>query len=208
MRPMKSIFTQSDAWSGGNIDALMFFGPGDFSLAKQVGSAIWSHTALTGPYRDRHSEPESQSTADFSQFTCEGCEQVVGLLKHGNGSLSPFVHTTVIDDDGLWVYLGPTLGGLALHTAVGAYPFDDNTPTNWLTPLFNELRDITGHVASQIMPLAAVYGFLDISDLDTVTDALSGKIHDERWAGLDLWTDGVREYFPPTHTGPPMQTDA
>jgi hypothetical protein len=203
---MNPLFTLPDAWSGGSIDVLMFFGDSSVEEAVAVGEAIWSVDCLDGPYRDRHIEPSQQARCGYSGFTDDGCEQLVGVLTHPDGLLSSFVHTTVRDDDGLWVYLGPPTGGLPDSWDVGAYPFDDGKPTQWLELLFGTLQRICEHVHSRCPAKGAIIGWDTLADPEALLAALSGNIPAERWAPITIWTHEGRFDYPATHTEPPMQT--
>jgi hypothetical protein len=202
---MNPQFTNPDSWAGGSIDALMFFGQSPVEKAIAAAKALWSIDRLDGPYRDRTVEPSGQDRCGFDRFTTDGCEQLTGVMTHDDGTTSPFVHTTIFDDDGLWVYAGPPMGGLPDHWNVGAYPVDDGKPTAWLEPLLDSLQSLS-HEVHKICPVrAAVYGWLDLAEPDRILEALSGKIPDERWHGLTLWDGDACTYFPPTRTEPPMQ---
>jgi len=202
---MKSLFTRPDAWTGGNIDALMYFGRVSADRAVAVARALWSYPMLDGPYQLRDREPEDQSHCEFSAAEDGGWPQSVGVLTHFDGSRSSFVHTTIRDDDGLWVYAGPTLGGLPPEWKIGAYPIEDGAPTLWLEPLLRELRALTDHVHQRCPILAAAYGWLDLSDLDTILNAIAGVVPEERWTGLAIWRDSGFDYYPPTSSEAPIQ---
>jgi hypothetical protein len=204
---MTRLFTNTDSWTGSTVDALMFFGAATVEQAIDVARAIWSYPRLDGPYRFRDVEPQNQPLADFSRFSDNGCEQLLGVFTHSDGSRSPFVHTTILDDNGLWVYAGPTIGGLTSIWNVGAYPIEDGTPANWLGPLLQDLRVLTEHVYQRCPILGAMYGWLTTIDLNILLEAVAGRIPDERWNGLAIWRESECDYFPPTHFEAPIRHD-
>lgn len=197
---MAHCFHDPDAWSGGTIDTLMFFGPRSVVDATQVAKSLWSFDRLTGPYRQRHIDPQLQALLTSFEFTDDGCEQLVGTYQHSCGSLSPFVHTTIRDEDGLWIYAGIPMGGMPAEWDVGAYPLDDGKPVTWLPPLIEELRKITAYIDCAHSVLAAVYGWLDVSAIDKIVNALAGKIPGDRWHAIEIWRNHGVEYFPMTKT--------
>ena len=202
---MKPVFTSPDAWSGGNIDALIYFGLAPLETAITVGQALWSSPLLDGPYQERHIEPSLQEHCDYSGFEDDGCEQLVGVLTHPDGIQSPFVHTTICDEDGLWIYIGTPTGGLPDIWNIGAYPFDDGKSATWLPSFIATLQEIAEHVHSLCLAQGAIYGWDTLADPEELLAALNGKISSERWAPISLWTSGVREDYPATHTEPPIQ---
>lgn len=199
---MNPVFTRHDAWNGGSIDTLMFFGDASPEHAINIAEALWSFPKLDGPYRCRNVEPDQQERADYSAFINDGFEQLIGVLTHHDGSRSPLVHTTLMDDNGLWVYVGLTVGGLPASWKIGAYPFDDGFPTSWLEPLVDDLRNISNHVHQYCPIRGALYGWIDAPDWDLLLNAISGKIPKERWHGLSIWQGNECDYFPPTMLGP------
>jgi len=197
------LFTRAGAWSGGYIEALIFFGPSPLEEAVAIANALWSTECLDGPYGERSVEPWEQDHCDYSGFAEEGCAQLVGVLTHPDGAQSPFLHTTIFDDDGLWIYAGTPIGGLPSSWNVGAYPFDDGRSTDWLEPLTGTLRRICEHIHSRCPSGGAIYCWEP--EPDQLLEAISGTIPDERWAGVSLWSSDGCRYYPPTHTEPPMQ---
>ena len=85
---------------------------------------------------------------------------------------------------------------------VGAYPFDDDVPLDWLLPLIDQLRDITAFVNSTHRVLVAVYGWLDVPALDIVTDALAGRIDSIRWHPIEVRDGSAMRYYPMTRIEP------
>jgi hypothetical protein len=201
---MSTLFTKTDAWTGGSIDVLMFFPGAGVEHAIRVGRRLWGFASLDGPYRERTIEPASQPTADFTRFTSEGCEQLLGVMHYADGSCSPFIHTSIIDDDGLWVYAGPSLGGLPQDWGVGAYPFCDGRPITWLAPLYTTLRDLAQHVHSHSPVRVAAFGWLDLAAPDMLLSVLRDGVPPDRWVGLSLWDGDCPAYYAPTHSEAPM----
>ena len=195
---MPHCFDNPDAWSGGTIDALMFFGPRSVLETIQVAKTLWNFDRLAGPFRQRHVDPQLQPHVTSFEFTDDGCEQLIGTYKHTCGTLSPFIHTTIRDEDGLWIYAGIPMGGMPVEWDVGAYPFDDGKPVTWLPPLIEELRTITAYLDSAHSVLAAVYGWLDVTVIDIVAAALAGEIPGDRWYPIETWSNHSVEYFPMT----------
>ena len=198
---MVSPFQNCDAWSGGSFDVLMFFGPASIDKTIELARRLWSHPRLNGPYRDRNSLPTQQSKVE-PRFTEDGCEQLVGEYSHENGEISPFVHTTIRDDDGLWVYAGIPMGGFPDSWDVGAYPFDDGKPVDWIIELIDELAPLSEFVVDQHAARAIAYGWFDVSILDTIEDALNGKTRDDRWHHLEVQTEDGWKVYPITKLEP------
>ena len=203
---MVNPFHNPDAWSGGTFDALMFFGPTSLGRAVDTTCRIWGHPQLNGPYRDRNTLTSLQPKADPS-FTEDGCEQLVGEYRHPDGAISPFVQTTIFDDDGLWIYVGIPMGGFPDNWNVGTYPFDDGKPVDWVIRLTDDLKGITDFVRISNSVLACAYGWFDVSILDTIGDALNGKINADRWHHLELQTQHGWQTYPITKLEP-LFTDA
>jgi hypothetical protein len=194
---MSDVSPNFDSWSGGTFDALMFFGPTSLNRTADIANWMWTYDRLDGPYRERYI-PISQQPKVSPNFTDDGCEQLVGQYRHQDGLRSPFVHTTIRGDDGLWIYAGIPMGGFPANWDVGAYPFEDGKPVDWMLTLIDDLRLITSHVRRRFSILAASYGWFDVSILDTIDDALKGKIADDRWHPIELKTDAGIKYYPIT----------
>jgi len=205
---MSDSFLQADAWTGGNVDALLYFGRNNTAKAVQVFDALWSFPRLFGPYPDRHRSPADQAVITTPDYTDDGLAQYVGVYTHHDGAQSNFVHTAINDDDGLWVYAGVTVGSLPDAWDVGPYPIDDGRPCNWLKPLLDDLQSLTDHINQSCPIYAATYGWLTVADCDILLQSVAGDIPSERWAGIDIWRGGVRQSYPPTHYEPPMRVDA
>lgn len=195
---MTHCFHSPEVWSGGTIDTLMFFGPRPVSDAIAVAETLWTYSRLQGPFRHRNVDPKLQLRMTAFEFNEEGCEQLIGTYQHSSGIVLPFVHTTIRDEEGLWVYAGIPLGAMPPEWDVGAYPFYDGKPIAWLPPLIEELRMITAFVDSTHNVRAATYGWVDISGTDVIVKAIAGQIPNERWNPIEIWSDHNAEYFPMT----------
>jgi len=205
MPQMSHAFSNPDCWAGGSIDALMYFSGSSAAIAAEISHAIWSTPALDGPYLDRNRDPELQIRYEFSGFGFDGYQTLFGRIQLHDGQLATFTQSTIIDDDGLWIYAGPPIGGLPEAWDVGAYPFEDGKPTTWLCPLITQLRELAGRV-HDIHPMqAATYGWLTLIDVDLVVGAVGGKIPEERWAGISIFRDNREVFYPATHLGAPIR---
>jgi hypothetical protein len=204
---MQPVFTKPDAWTGGSIDALMCFGVWRRDKVAEITRALWSYPQLDGPYLDRHREPESQERFDLTDYGQDGFASLLGSLMTWDGHEVPFTQYTVIDDDGLWVYAGPPLGGLPVSWDVGAYPFDDGKPADWLLPLVEQLGELSEYVHRSCPILAATYGWLTVLDVDIVVDAIAGKIPEERWCAIRTWKGSESTYYPRNQPHPPLRFD-
>ena len=194
-------FQNPDSWSGGTFDALMYFGPASITETLRISETIWRYARLNGPYRERHLLPSQQEKVT-PDYTDDGCEQLVGEFHHQNNAVSPFVHTTIRDDDGLWIYCGIPMAGFPPDLDVGAYPFDDGKPVEWVIDFTNQLQTFTDYVRIHHSMLAAAFGWFDISILDTLDDAMNGKIHDDRWHQIELATENGWQVYPITKLEP------
>lgn len=155
MHKMQLIFTRPGAWAGGNVDALMYFGAAGIDVADAVSRAVWSCPRLEGPYEHHDVEPDQQVINAVPQIGVDELGYAIGVYTHHDGSRSAFKHATVIDEDGLWVYAGVTVGGLPKEWDVGGYPAGDDNPNKWLLPLYDSLRTLVMHVSQTIPPRAA-----------------------------------------------------
>lgn len=198
---MTHCFHSPDAWSGGSIDTLMFFGPRTVTEAMQISDSMWKFSRLAGPFRERNVDPQLQTRFTSFDFTEDGCESLIGTYHHACGVFSPFAQSTICDDEGLWIYAGIPMGGMPEEWDVGAYPFDDGKPVIWLPPLIEQLRELTAYIDSAHSVRAAVYGWLDVSAIDIIADALAGKIPKDRWHPIEIWHSHSAEYFPMTKLG-------
>lgn len=199
MRQSQEIFTRPYAWAGGNVDALMYFGAAGIDEANAISRAVWSYPRLEGPYQHRDIEPDRQVPVAVPQMSIYGHADSDGVFTHHDGSRSAFVHSALIDEDGLWVYAGLTVGGLPEDWDVGAYPFGDSNPNKWLLPLYDSLRALVIHVSQSTPPRAAIYGYCPEASLHVPLEAVEGHVPEERWAPIDVWRDGRHSYFPATH---------
>jgi hypothetical protein len=197
-------FLNENAWAGGTFDALMYFGPTSLEQTKAIAERLWSYSRLNGPYRERHHAIAMQEKVT-PIFTEDGCEQLVGLYRFGDEELSPFVHTTVQCDDGLWVYAGIPMGGFPSNWNVGPYPFDDGRDVSWVLEIVRDLRELVAFLRSSFFIPAAAYGWFDVSILDTIEDALNGRLHDDRWHPIELQTGTELKYYPITKLEPLFQ---
>lgn len=116
--------------------------------------------------------------------------------------MSPFVHTTIRGDEGLWIYAGIPMGGFPESWDIGAYPFDDGKPVDWILRFTDDLRMLTSFVREQFPMLAASYGWFDVSILDAIDDALNGRIQDDRWHPIEIQTQAGWRVFPITKLEP------
>lgn len=198
---MNDVFLHPDSWSGGTFDALMFFGPTSLDRTIDIANWMWSYDQLDGPYRQRYI-PIAQQSKVSPNFTEDGCEQLVGHYRHQDGQCSPFVHTTIRGDEGLWIYAGIPMGGFPPNWKVGAYPFDDGKPIDWMLILINDLRLFTSYVRQRFSIVAASYGWFDVSILDIIDEALKGKVSDDRWYPIELMTAKDLQYYPITKIEP------
>jgi hypothetical protein len=202
---MSDPFLNPDSCTGGNFEALMFFGSTSLERTIEIANLLWTYDRLDGPYRHRNVSISGQSKV-LPNFTDDGYEQLVGQYRHEDGFNSPFVHMTIHDDDGLWVYAGIPMGGFPEHWDVGAYPFDDGKSLDWVLPFIDELRQLTAFVRQRFPLRAAVYGW-NVSPDDMLDDALNGKVHDERWDAIELQTPTGWRYYPITKLEPQMSLD-
>ncbi|MDB5346398.1 MAG: hypothetical protein JWP89_4775 [Schlesneria sp.] len=185
----------------------MGFGTAGRDQVAEITRVLWSYPQLDGPYLDRHREPESQERFDLTDYGQDGFESLLGILKTWDGHEVPFTQSTVVDDDGLWVYAGPPLGGLPVSWDVGAYPFDDGKPADWLLPLVEQLGELSEYVHRRCPMLAATYGWLTVLDVDIVVDAIVGKIPDERWCAIRTWKGSESTYYPRNQPHAPLRFD-
>lgn len=198
MRQPQKIFTRPGSWAGGNIDALMYYGTAGIDEANAVSRAVWSYPLLEGPYEPHDVEPDQQTPIAIQQIGVDEYGYAIGVYTHHDGTRSAFKHATVIDEDGLWVYMGVTVGGLPEDWDVDWYPAGDANPNKWLLPLYDSLRALVMHDAQSTPPLAAIYGHCPEASLHVPIEAAAGKIPDDRWCPIDVWRDGQHSYHPIT----------
>lgn len=198
MRQSQKIFTRPDSWKGGSVDALMYFGAAGIDEANAVSRAVWSYPGLEGPYRHDDVEPDQQVPIAVPEMSIHGHAGSIGVYTHHDGSRSAFEHSSLIDEDGLWVYAGPTVGGLPEDWDIGAYPFGDSNPNKWLLPLYDSLRALVMHVSQTMPPRAAIYSFCPEASRDVPIEAAEGNIPDDRWCPIDVWRDGQHSHYPMT----------
>lgn len=190
-------FTDSEAWNGGTVDALMYFGQSKVNDAITIFNALWKNNNLRGPYRSNRIEPQKQTPIIKPDYTDDGCEHLYGIYTHIDGKKMNFVQKVVFDEYGLWVYAGVTVGSLPSEWNVGAYP--DNIDEGihvWEECLLEELRTIC-HSLYKAKPIkAAIYGWLTVSEIDTLLEAVDGSIPDHQGYPIDIWIDGVNHFYP------------
>jgi hypothetical protein len=197
---MNETFLNPDSWHGGTFDALMFLGLTSLEETTDIANWIWAYDRLDGPYQQQNVFGRSKVAPNF---TDDCCEQLVGVYRHRDGLCSPFVHTTIRDDAGLWIYAGIPMGGFPASWDVGAYPCDDGKPLDWMLPFIDDLRLLTAHVRQRFPIRVASYGWFDITIVDTFENALKGKIGEDRWYPIELQTEIGFQYYPISKLEPP-----
>ena len=99
-------FNDPERWTGGQVEALMLARACDFNKGVDIFNTIWSQPHLKGPYRSNKKPTEAQNIATKPLFNHDGCEVFYGIYEHIDHHRLNFIHTTLFDEFGLWVYMG------------------------------------------------------------------------------------------------------
>ena len=143
---MDKLFTDIDAWDGGEFGISMFLGRVDSHYAREFLSALWAWPHIEGCWLDKTKEPEEGSRLSPTDIDLDNPPppggDLFGLVELPNGCLCPCLSFVMDDNNGLSVVFGIPIGSLRRCRPVGAYPFDDGSDLTWIGELSEWLADI------------------------------------------------------------------
>jgi hypothetical protein len=207
---MSQIFTESDAWHGGDFELALELGQRCDRRLQEATAALWSHPSLTGCYLESDKEPAEQERVEAgSMAPGSAC---LGVATTPSGHQVACRSVAIRYDDGTdWLYLCLPLGSLGNAYPVGAYPFDDGRSHSWVLEVSDWFREIAKLVFASMRFRGGVVGFeTEFAFGDVPQDASPSEwlkeagVGDQRWFGYLLPDDQGLQWFPPTEPDAPM----
>ena len=156
---MNDVFTKPDTWAGGFFELLLYF-RNDASDSNLAGilEAAWGWSSLDGPYLVNNVEPEAQERQSISSLDNLETLHLYGVATLPNSCKAAFVTSVMIDDDGLFVSLGPPLGSLGEAYPLGAFPFDGAATDEWDLEVSTWLSELGQYIFERFPFTRAVIG--------------------------------------------------
>jgi hypothetical protein len=196
------IFTFPDAWNGSSFELLLYFGHAADVLVLEAIEELWNLPQLAGCWLDHNIEPSAQTRlAPTMANICLG-KTYRGIATLPEDSRVACNSVNINDEDGSWLYFGIPIGSLRRAYPVGAYPFDDGTPTDWIIPVTDWFHEIADMVFGSFPFEAGTIGWLTGIDLCVLLDVIRGQIPGERWNGILRRNGAKLEWYSPTQLGP------
>ena len=96
-----------------------------------------------------------------------------------------------------WVLFAIPMGGLGYGYEVGGYPFGENSPTEWIDPVNEVLKDIS---FSAVQDTEFVFGVVGMESQTQWINFVEMKISDvpkKHWDGIVLRENGELVWIPP-----------
>jgi hypothetical protein len=182
------LFTAPDAWTGGEFELLLLFGPTSLDEQEAAVSAVWAWAALEGPFESQTVEPSASKLVAPKALDSQ---YGIATLPNGRG-LVPFACYSLEDSNGFWIYAGSPMGSLAARCGMDAFPFTSAVKpqlelTTWLFELAQHVHAIANCRGGAI-------GWLTMAEVDELA---LGKIPEERHHGyIEVTELGLRLHAP------------
>lgn len=200
-------FTSEDAWSGGAFEVLFYFDGASSAAPDLALKVLWNLPTLVGCWHDRDVEPTEPERVAPGSVECESAQKLYGIVTLPGRMRVACSSWHFRDENGSWLYFGIPMGSLGRAFPVGAYPFDDGTPTDWILPMSEWLQEIAASVFAEVRFAAGAIGWLSDNDLDCVLAATEGVIPSQRWIGILKREGESLKWYPPNELSPPIQTE-
>lgn len=166
--------SHDDNWNGGFYELSIKLGAHDDARLEAALGSLWEAAGLAQAFRRRADQPAAEPTQVSAEtLLAEHINSVATIPGLGSTLCSVIVVQDETYESGVtkygadWLDLCLPLGALAnLDHRVGAYPFDDTTPSGaWREPIERWFEDI-GRAVFQTVPFVhAVTGF-EVSGLE------------------------------------------
>lgn len=190
---MRKLFTLEDAWSGGDFGLLLFLGNVSKASVKTALCALWDHLSLDGCWVRDDVEPEDQPRVAAADWK-DGQEPILyGVATLPNKNQCNCRSIILSYDDGIWLYLGTPMGGLARSYPVGGYPFNEGSDVPWMMPMSEWLADIARSIFADYPFKLGFTGF----EVNPYQVDYEGEIPMERWDGWLRNECGTLGWYPP-----------
>jgi hypothetical protein len=189
---LMKVFTEPETWRGGSVELLCAMGPSNAERRKRCVAAVWNWPSLRGPYARSDKEPSQQRLSQPNSTACHG----VAALPEQLGEVA-FKVSTVVDDDGLWLYAGVPMGSLGSVFPVGAFPFESTAVEPWERTVYGWLFGLAEHIAAQVPFERAVIGWITMAEVDQLS---AQQVPATRFHGYIVGGESGFTYLPPNRT--------
>lgn len=188
------VFTSGDSWTGGYYETSLIYPPQ--TSAVEPLRALWSFTALEGPFASQLEEPSKQAVVGI-----ESEDRLNGVLELPGGARVACASFVTRDDDATEIDFAVSVGSLALvWPEVGAFPFvAEEHAAKWEPRLSALLVALARHVHARQPFLRGLVGFEGIGFTDDLRRP--GPVPDERSVGVIDVRGAALHWWPPTSRG-------
>jgi hypothetical protein len=197
-----------DDWSGGYFEVEMHLGKISAQSAKRFAEDIWQYPFLDGPFHNRTLDDKTTPIHFDEEWggAAYGNASIAGNGKGNAVCVNSMIH--YIEDDHWICIFGIPMSSLSRIYPVGAYPFEDGTSTDWISPASDWLIELTRY-ASTILPIDKAFIGWDIDHLNEDGSLSDNQFPDDipsniRWYGYLKRTGTELVWFPPTENKAPM----
>ncbi len=197
-------FSASGVW-GDFFELDIDLGAPAVETLQRAALALWDHPDLEGCWTENKIEPVRASAVRPEAWTryigqeggvCYGLARVPGI------GVTPCLVSLCIGSDYMTMQLCLSMKAIGSVVRVGAYPFDDGTPTDWIIPTSAWLAGVAS-VVHQASPLVVgVIGWE--GDSGEAKRFRTEGVPQERWVGYVVPSGKEVEYYPPNILTPPM----
>jgi hypothetical protein len=156
------IFTSDDAWTGGGYELYVQFEPASVERLQSALFKLWSCPLIDGCYLEQSLEPQMQRK--ISPHTIDVSQQSLrGVATLNDGIKVPCSTHPIVDESGNYsaFYFSIPIGSLGKYYDLGAYPFEDNVPLDWMHGLNQWICDLANFVFKDTAFSSGAFGFID-----------------------------------------------
>jgi hypothetical protein len=215
--PFSPVFTASaDVWHGGFYEFAIELGPRDDARLDAAIRALWEHPSLMGCVDRRDVEPELQERYSPSLAAYEQERGMLGVLSLPEDGARVACGTLVVreeESDTDWIGLFVPMGSLALVRNVGAFPFEDGTPSRpWREPLDSRMVELALQIHNRAPFRLALIGH-EVSGETNIEKIVADRgIPDRRWIAYLISNSTAQSnrflrWYPPTNYDAPFTID-
>ncbi len=181
---MENIPARDETWSGGDFELYIELGDRSGERLQKALDALDAHPAL------------GQGLARMPNGI--GVEYRVSAYYYGEEE----EEDSELLDSSYWLRLGVPMGALGKAYPVGAYPFEDGSPRDWLPPVYEWFRDIGQAVFRVVEFQFGIVGW----EVDTflIEKFEERGVPDVRWNGFLVSEGGGLKWYPPNADSAPM----
>jgi hypothetical protein len=191
------MFTEADTWHGGAIELLCLFRRAPSKLMPKIREVVWIWNCLDGPYAKRDIEPSQQAKVSP---TCDEAENGVATLPGLMGQTA-FYCNFVEDSDGIWLYAGLPLGGLARILPLGGFPFFETKTHDWEHVVYGWLFSLAEHINNRIPFASGAIGW----GMPAAIDAVETGVVPQTREGAFITNGGEQLMYHPPNRWPQLK---